>query len=97
MHCRIVDPRSALAKASIPPICKAHPNEIGNRLALAAVLRHRAHQCEDSAVEAKDEPTRLRFERLAEGWKSVSQSQSWLDGEISPYAIPSEQPQERRV
>jgi hypothetical protein len=60
---------------------KSSANKIGNQLALAEILRHRARQCEDLALEAKDKPTRLRFEHLAEGWNSVSQTQSWLDGE----------------
>ncbi len=66
---------------------------IGQQLPLADVLRHRAQQCEDMALEAKDAPTRFRFERLAEGWKSVSRTQRWLDGEIAPDAGPSGQPQ----
>jgi hypothetical protein len=53
-------------------------------LVSAGILRHRARQCENLALEAKDEPTRLRFERLAEGWESVSEAQSWLDGEVAP-------------
>jgi hypothetical protein len=75
----------------VPAACrpgkrKNNPHIVNNRndqLPYSAILRHRARQCEVLALEATDEQVRRRFQRLAEGWQVVSQTQSWLDGEIA--------------
>jgi hypothetical protein len=46
-----------------------------------------AENCTHLAEEAADEPSRRRFERLAEGWLSVAETQDWLDGKVSPARI----------
>jgi hypothetical protein len=44
-------------------------------------LKKIADNCSDMAEAAKDLPKKNRLERLADGWKSLAQSQAWLDGE----------------
>ncbi len=43
-------------------------------------LQKIADNCADMAEAAKDLPKKNRLKRLAEGWKSLAQSQAWLDG-----------------
>jgi hypothetical protein len=50
----------------------------------AEKLRERAEQCEQEAAAAATEQVKRRFERLADGWKTVSDAQAWLDGKIPP-------------
>jgi hypothetical protein len=47
----------------------------------SAELKKIADNCAEIAQAAKDEPKKKRFERLAEGWQNLAQSQAWLDGE----------------
>ena len=47
-------------------------------------LRHRAENCTELAQDAKSGPDKKRFERMADGWKTVANNQSWLDGEARP-------------
>ena len=53
-------------------------------------FRHRAENCNELVQTAKNEPNKKRFERMAEGWKSVADNQAWLDGEddVSPGGAP---------
>jgi hypothetical protein len=44
-------------------------------------LKKIADNCADMVEAAKDPPKKNRLERLADGWKSLAQSQAWLDGE----------------
>jgi len=44
-------------------------------------LRNRAETCAELAQAATNEPKKKRFERMAEGWKTVADNQAWLDGE----------------
>ena len=44
-------------------------------------LRHHAQNCVEMAQAAKSGPDKKRFERMAEGWKTVAENQAWLDGE----------------
>jgi hypothetical protein len=43
-----------------------------------------AENCTDLAENAKDEPTRARFRRMAEAWLDLAREQEWLDGEVPP-------------
>ena len=47
----------------------------------AEELRHHAENCAELAQAAAREPEKKRFERMAEGWKTVADNQAWLDGE----------------
>ncbi len=49
----------------------------------AEELRHHAENCAELAQAAKSAPNKKRFERMAEGWKTVADNQAWLDGEDS--------------
>lgn len=43
-----------------------------------------AENCIELAEQAKDEPTRVRYRRMAEAWLSLANEQEWLDGAVSP-------------
>ena len=44
-------------------------------------LKKFAQNCTDLAHTAHSEPNKKRFERMAEAWNDLAQSQAWLDGE----------------
>jgi hypothetical protein len=44
-------------------------------------LKKFAQNCTDLADAAHSEPNKKRFERMAEAWNDLAQSQAWLDGE----------------
>ena len=44
-------------------------------------LRQNAENCQELAKITENKPQKRRYERLAEGWQSVAQTQAWLDGE----------------
>ena len=44
-------------------------------------LKKFAQNCTDLADTAHSEPNKKRFERMAEAWTDLAQSQAWLDGE----------------
>ena len=44
-------------------------------------LRKFAQNCTDLADTAQGEPNKKRFERMAEAWNDLAQTQAWLDGE----------------
>ena len=50
-----------------------------------------AENCTEMALDAKDDPTRRRFERLAESWRALAEAQDWLDGK-SPRLEETETP-----
>ena len=43
-----------------------------------------AANCIRLAEDAKDEPSRKRYARLAEAWLELASLQDWLEGKISP-------------
>jgi hypothetical protein len=47
-------------------------------------FRQNAYNCLHLAEKADDEPSFLRFRRMARAWRAVADEQDWLDGEISP-------------
>jgi hypothetical protein len=49
----------------------------------AEELRDCAENCAELAQAATSEPNKKRFERMAEGRKTVADNQAWLDGEDS--------------
>ena len=44
-------------------------------------LKKFAQNCTDLADTAHSGPNKKRFERMAEAWNDLAQSQAWLDGE----------------
>ena len=59
----------------------------------AEELRHHAENCAELAQAATSAPSKKRFERMAEGWKTVADNQAWLDGEdgsASPLGLTSQ-------
>ena len=44
-------------------------------------FENRAENRTELAKSAESEPKKKRFERMAEGWKTVAKNQAWLDGE----------------
>ena len=49
----------------------------------AEQLRQIAESCAELAETAPNEPTKKRFQRMAEGWRSVAETQAWLDGDTA--------------
>jgi hypothetical protein len=45
-------------------------------------LKKIADNCAEMAENAKEPPKKNHLERLADGYKSLAQSQAWLDGEL---------------
>ena len=41
-----------------------------------------ADNCIDLAENAKDEPSRIRYQRMADAWRALASEQQWLDGEV---------------
>jgi len=50
----------------------------------AEQMRSYAQNCLELAAEAKSESERRRFERLADGWAEMAETQEWLDGTALP-------------
>jgi hypothetical protein len=46
-----------------------------------------AINCFQLAEEAKDEPSRKRYLKLAEGWLDQAAVEDWLKGNVSPTSI----------
>ena len=44
-------------------------------------LRKNAQSCAEMAVVAEKEPSKKRYERMAEAWRSLADTQAWLDGD----------------
>ena len=47
-------------------------------------LLRRSENCEELAQTARDDAAKNRLKRLAEGWRTVAETQAWLDGESDP-------------
>ena len=43
-------------------------------------LRQNSENCAELAKAAASEPAKKRFQRMADGWKTVAEDQEWLDG-----------------
>ena len=44
-------------------------------------LHRNAENCAELAAAANDQRDRRRYVRMEEAWKSLAQTQAWLDGE----------------
>jgi hypothetical protein len=49
---------------------------------LAMNARENAENCTELAENATDAPSKRRFERLADSWKVMAETQDWLDGKM---------------
>jgi hypothetical protein len=45
------------------------------------LFRENAHNCLQLAEAATEEPSFLRYRRMAEAWQALAEEQDWLDGE----------------
>jgi hypothetical protein len=52
------------------------------------IFRENAENCAHLAEGAAGEPTYNRYKRMEAAWRALAEEQDWLDGEISPAAIP---------
>jgi len=50
----------------------------------AEALLLRAHECEEDAALATTKQSKRRLKQIADGWRTVSKDQAWLDGEVTP-------------
>jgi hypothetical protein len=41
-----------------------------------------AENCAQLALDAVDEPTRKRYQRIEAAWRALAEEQDWLDGEV---------------
>jgi hypothetical protein len=46
--------------------------------------RENADNAAEMAAQAKDEPSRKRYERMKAAWLSLAEEQDWLDGNVRP-------------
>jgi len=44
--------------------------------------RENAENCAELAENATDAPSKRRFERLADSWRVMAETQDWLDGKM---------------
>jgi hypothetical protein len=51
-------------------------------MTLAQKYLENADNCIDLSENAKDEPNRLRYQRMADAWRALANEQQWLDGEV---------------
>jgi hypothetical protein len=48
----------------------------------AETMRRNADNCLALATAAKDEPSRLRYSRMAAAWQALAKNKDWLDGAL---------------
>ena len=48
----------------------------------AETMRRSADNCLALAAAAKDEPSRLRYSRMAAAWQALAKNKDWLDGAL---------------
>ncbi|MDB5604848.1 MAG: hypothetical protein JWP25_1748 [Bradyrhizobium sp.] len=46
-----------------------------------------AENCSQLAEQATDKPTRQRYRRMEAAWRALAREQDWLDGEVPPVRI----------
>jgi hypothetical protein len=49
---------------------------------LAMNARENAENCAELAENATDTPSKRRFERLADSWRVMAETQDWLNGKM---------------
>jgi hypothetical protein len=52
-------------------------------------LLENAENCADMADQAKDLPSKTRYRRMEETYRRLAETQDWLDGRVSPFAVQS--------
>jgi hypothetical protein len=53
----------------------------------AETMRRSADNCLALAAAAKDEPSRLRYSRMAAAWQALAKNKDWLDGALDRGAL----------
>jgi hypothetical protein len=48
----------------------------------AETMRKNAENCRALAEDAREQPVRLRYLRMAEAWKMLADNKNWLDGAL---------------
>jgi hypothetical protein len=46
-----------------------------------------AENCARLAEQATDQPTHLRYQRMAAAWRALAEEQDWLNGKVPPVPI----------
>jgi hypothetical protein len=49
--------------------------------------RENAENCDELAENATDAPSKRRFERLADSWRVMAETQDWLDGKMQTESL----------
>jgi hypothetical protein len=55
------------------------------------IFRENAENCLQLAEQAEGRPAYRRYLRMARAWTALAREQQWLDGEISPLPIKTEE------
>ena len=55
------------------------------------IFRENAENCLQLAEQAEGRPAYRRYVRMARAWTALAREQQWLDGEISPLPIKTEE------
>ena len=55
------------------------------------IFRENAENCLQLAEQAESRPAYRRYVRMARAWTALAREQQWLDGEISPLPIKTEE------
>jgi hypothetical protein len=50
----------------------------------SAIFLQNAENCSQLAENAKEEPAKLRYQRMEQSWRALANEQKWLDAEIPP-------------
>jgi hypothetical protein len=50
-------------------------------------MRKNAQNCGELAEEATEAPARKRYRRMEAAWKSLADTQDWLDGKAKPERV----------
>jgi len=53
-------------------------------------LFENAENCAHLAEEAKDAPSRRRYERMHASWLALIESEAWLEGKVAPVVSSSD-------
>jgi hypothetical protein len=54
------------------------------------MYRENAANASQLAMEAKEEPSRKRYMRMAAAWLDLAEEQDWLDGQAPPKDVPDD-------
>jgi hypothetical protein len=65
-------------------------------MSISRELHKQAENCKEQAQQAVEGPDKARYNRMADSWTSLANTQEWLDGELPGKFVGSgtNQPQE---